>query len=403
MTIQVGYSQGCLTPKLERSVYLAGFGRNRIAKSVHDDLYVRALALQQGSSRLALASLDLIGLARGHCLQIEELVNRQFPGTRVIVACTHTHHGPDTLGLWGKDEATRGVDDAWLADAKDKIVASICQACVAMQAADSQKSFSVRVPGVARNARDPGILDDELTGLQFSTAGGRPLATVLIFPCHPEVLWEHNPHITADYVCGLRREVEAAGGGPCLFLAGALGGMMTPAVRDHSFAESEAMGVALAQAALGALAAAPAVTAGPLSFARQLFSIPLHSPLLELAIGAGLLPDERSPDGTLQTEANLVAIGPTWLATVPGELLPALGLTIKAQLRSAGAGVAAVVGLANDELGYILPQESFRYPDDPFNPGDHYEETMSVGSEAGPRLMEAVEILWQARLEFLHI
>jgi hypothetical protein len=49
--------------------------------------------------------------------------------------------------------------------------------------------------------------------------------------------------------------------------------------------------------------------------------------------------------------------------------------------------------LANDELGYILPQEDYVYPEDPFEPGDHYEETMSVGPEAGPRLLSALRAM----------
>lgn len=68
MTLQIGYAQQTITPALEPPVYLAGFGRNRVAQTIHDDLYVRALALQhgdtRGDTRLILAALDLIGLCR---------------------------------------------------------------------------------------------------------------------------------------------------------------------------------------------------------------------------------------------------------------------------------------------------------------------------------------------------
>jgi hypothetical protein len=90
------------------------------------------------------------------------------------------------------------------------------------------------------------------------------------------------------------------------------------------------------------------------------------------------------------TEASLASVGPVWLAGVPGELLPKLGLALKIGMRQAGAEVAGIIGLANDEVGYILPQEEFVYSEDPFRPGDHYEETMSIGPEAGPRLLRAV-------------
>jgi len=90
---------------------------------------------------------------------------------------------------------------------------------------------------------------------------------------------------------------------------------------------------------------------------------------------------------------GLVKIGDVWFASVPGELLPKLGLVLKTDMIKAGAKIAGVIGLANDELGYILPGEDFKYPFNPFSPGKHYEETNSVGKEIGPRVIEAVRSL----------
>ena len=63
--------------------------------------------------------------------------------------------------------------------------------------------------------------------------------------------------------------------------------------------------------------------------------------------------------------------------------------------RFAGAGVAGIIGLANDELGYILPVEDFKYPWNPFKPGKHYEETNSIGKEIAPKVMSALDELLQ--------
>jgi len=43
--LTIGYAQQTITPSLEKKVYLAGFGNNRLAQTIHDDLYARALAL----------------------------------------------------------------------------------------------------------------------------------------------------------------------------------------------------------------------------------------------------------------------------------------------------------------------------------------------------------------------
>jgi hypothetical protein len=393
MTLQVGYAQATITPALERPVYLAGFGRNRTAESVHDDLYARALALVQGETRLIVAALDLIGLGRQHCRAIEQRINQRAPGTPLFLTCTHTHHGPDTIGLWGPNMATSGVDADYLANLKDKIVATTLAAQAQLQPA-YLRSASIQVTGVAKNARDPEILDEELTCLQFChPQTGAVLATWLVYPCHPEVLWEKNPHITSDYVGPLRRTVEAETAAPCLSMVGAIGGMMTPDAEEHSFAEAEKMGNTLARAALDALSGAQATPVGRLDHARHEYTIPMTNQLFQMATSAGLLPNLLNDDGTITTEANLLKIGPVWLFGVPGELLPRLGLAYKKEMRQAGAGIATITGLTNDELGYILPQDDYVYPDNPFEPGEHYEETMSIGPEAGPRLTTALRSL----------
>lgn len=395
--MQVGTAQTVITPALDRPIYLAGFGQNRRAQTVHNDLYVRALALERDNTRLVVAALDLIGLSRLHCQEIELRINEQAPGTQLWLSSTHTHHGPDTIGLWGPDMATSGVDPEYLAALKDKIVATALAALDRRQPAHL-RSTSVQVTGLAKNARDPEILDQELTCLQFCRPQTAvPLATWLVYPCHPEVLWEHNPHITSDYPGALRRTVEAETGADCLFMVGALGGMMTPDVQDHSFEEAEEMGRALARAALGALGAVPPMPVDRLEYARHEFAIPMTNPLFQMAIGAGLLPSMVDGAGAIATEAGLLKLGPVWLFGAPGELLPKLGLAFKAEMRRAGAGIAAITGLTNDELGYILPQEDFLYPDDPFEPGSHYEETMSVGPEAGPRMTSALQKLLNRR------
>ncbi len=392
--LHVGYAGRVITPSLDMPAYLAGFGRNRVAQSFHDDLYARALALVHGETRIVLVALDLIGLGRAHCQEIESRVRAQHPGIQLIIACTHVHHGPDTIGLWGPDLTTSGVNIDYLNGVKAAVERVSLEALAQVQAA-RVRSTSVIVTGVAKNARDPEIRDEELNCIQFVAAdGGLPLATWLIFPCHPEVLWDGNTAITSDYVHSLRAKVETMTGAPALFMAGALGGMMTPDVVQHDFDESELMGLRLADAALQSLAGVEAHPVGELIYHRQIFSIPLQSFLFEQAAEAGLLPEVRDASGNITTEAGLLKIGKLWFAAVPGELLPRLGLLLKAEMRAAGAGLAVVMGLANDEIGYILPQEDYIYPENPFEPGDHYEETMSIGPETAPRLLAALRGLW---------
>ncbi len=392
---RVGYAQAVITPPLDPPAYLAGFGRNRVAQSVHDDLYARVLLLDGFEQRIALVALDLIGLTYQHCREVAALVNKTLIGTEVLIACTHVHHGPDTIGLWGPDLSISGVNPAYMRDLKSTIVRLINEAAQTLQTA-AVRAISVPVIGLAKNARNPDVRDEELSCLQFVRPGSAaPLVTWLIYPCHPEVLWDGNPHITSDYVHTLRARIEAETNAPAIFMAGALGGMMTPDVRDHSFDESAAMGEALAAAALRVLSRAVVQPVTALSHQRREFTLPIQSPLLEQAVEVGLLPEIRDKDGLVTTEASVTRIGSAWIAAVPGELLPELGLLIKGEMKAEGALLPIVVGLANDEIGYILPAEDYIYPDNPYEPGEHYEETMSLGPQTAPRLLAALRSLYR--------
>ncbi|MBX2999942.1 MAG: hypothetical protein KF893_15580 [Caldilineaceae bacterium] len=389
--LYAGYAQRSITPPLTAPVYLAGFDANRRADAIHDDLWVRALALAWGETRLVLACVDVIGLGRPHCREIEHRVYKKWGDWPVIVACTHTHHGPDTLGLWGPSTTRSGVDLNYLNHLK-KVIADCCNDAIHVLSPVTLRAATAQVPNVVKNYRNPHIIDAELTCLQLVDREDQPFATLLIYPCHPEVLSRANTAITSDYADSLRRRVEDGAGAPAIFCVGALGGMLSPAAEERTFVASESMGETLAVAALAALAETEAHPVTHLAFTRREFTIPMTNPVFRMAVENGLLPAATfEPAGQVRTEAALLrlhtAAETTLITTVPGELLPRLGLTLKEQMRAAGAATAAIIGLANDELGYILPADEFIFPTDPFDPGDHYEETMSVGPEAGPRLM----------------
>jgi hypothetical protein len=395
--MNAGYAQAIITPRLDKPVYLAGFGQNRQAESVHDDLFVRAIALSDGDTRLVLCSLDLIGFFQNYVAEVARRVKLEYPNVHILIASTHTHHGPDTMGIYGPDDKTTGVDLAYIANLQDKVVATILECLEMKYQVSAMKSGSVHVPGIAKNARDPEIVDDELAVFQLLNADHNPIVTFVNFPCHPEVLFDKNTRITSDYPGVLRRTVEAETLAPCVFTSGALGGMMTPDVTDHTFEEAQEMGVKLARAGLDLLQKTRSISKIGIYFNRHTISARLTNILFKIAIRRGLLPEPRDHRGYVITEANLIRIGGCWLVSVPGELLPKLGLEIKKRLKDAGAQVAGVIGLGNDELGYILPKEDFRYPLNPFRPGSHYEETMSISKEIGPQVMEAVDDLLKSK------
>src|SRR4051794_15181433 len=106
-SLKAGAAAVKITPSLDRTVYIAGYDNNRVAESIHDDLWARALVLDDGKTRMAFVSCDLIGLSNFRIRQFRSAV-RSVPSENVLIACTHVHSGPDTLGLWGPDHGKTG-------------------------------------------------------------------------------------------------------------------------------------------------------------------------------------------------------------------------------------------------------------------------------------------------------
>jgi hypothetical protein len=77
-TLRAGAARAIITPDVARkTVYLAGFGHNRVATGVHDDLDARCLALEAGGTMLALCSVDLIEPERSARGNLPRLTDRQ--------------------------------------------------------------------------------------------------------------------------------------------------------------------------------------------------------------------------------------------------------------------------------------------------------------------------------------
>src|SRR5262245_20369840 len=106
----VGFGEADLTPEVgKKPVFIAGFGQNRKATKVHDPIMARAVVFADGDEKIAMVSVDVVGLF----LQSVERVREKLPGFKyVLVSATHNHDGPDTLGLWGPSPVESGIDPA---------------------------------------------------------------------------------------------------------------------------------------------------------------------------------------------------------------------------------------------------------------------------------------------------
>lgn len=374
--LRAGAAAVKITPSLTRPVFIAGYDSNRIAESVHDDLWARVLVLDDGRTRFAVVSCDLIGLFNSRVRKIRSAI-KGVPAENVLITCTHVHSGPDTMGLWGKGPLSTGLDPLYMERLEDRIVTAVEAAVKDLQPV-SLAAGKVRVPdGFVHNSREE-IQDKELTALRLTGTGGRTVATVLHYGGHPEV--NKSKALTSDYVHYVREGVEQRFGGVAIYLNGALGGMVTPKVSGHNFEEMERVGKGVAKAAVEAVDAAKPIDVDTVRWQRRTVPVPLANQQFRLLLGAKVLDhDARTEQGAAEfdTEVCRLDLGPMTWVTIPGEILPRPALDLKGEMPGR---FPMVVALGNDELGYIL------HPDDWEKDRYKYERSMSVGKETWPRL-----------------
>ena len=428
-----------------------------------DGLWARAITFKQGETTLAIVALDTVGYFNSDVLIVrDKLADAGLDVDYLVVHATHTHEGPDTMGLWGKELFESGYDPMYRAELHDAIVAAIEGTFKDMREVGAMRVGEVDIStyhenGVAnliRDSRDPWVVDEMISAAHLTDTEGAPIATLINYGCHPETLADENLLMTSDFVHAVRRTVEVGStwktapgapglGGPAIYLNGAVGGMMTTLgvkvvnpdgdeYQSWGWEKADSIGQLLGEMALDAVAMGEEITGPSLRFAAKRFRAPVVNESFKLMFKNGILDREVFNEDMpgkeeVETEMALLEVGPIQMLTVPGELLPELAIggydgshihapgvpitkpdnTNPPKLDQAPPGPYLkdrmtgmyrwIIGLGNDELGYIIPEYDFVLAEDmPWlneAEGNHYEETNSLGPSMASLVDEFADLL----------
>ena len=284
--LQCGISRVDITPKVseEQPVWLAGYGWGRKATGVHDPLYATCVVLADGAQRLALVTVDLVGL---QLPTVQQVRSQLSDFTYVLISSTHNHEGPDTIGIWGKTPLQRGVDEAYLQRIVKDVVAGVRQA--------EQRLTDVHVAyGTAQDqsllgdSRKPQVKDGVLRVLRFQRAEQDQLAGLLVqWNCHPEAMGADNTLITADFPAATIAELRQRYDCPVAYFTGAVGGLMAPPdgvirgdqgqlLNEGDFEYARRYGLAVAELAQRAVETARPIRLTPFVVATQPVALPVR-------------------------------------------------------------------------------------------------------------------------------
>lgn len=423
--LRAGAATRVITPELAKygNVYMAGFGQNRRATGIHDDLYARCLALQPAKSTLVICGVDSIGLFWDDVDRIRKAVHNNLAGNvDVIVAALHDHQAPDTMGLWGPSPGSSGINEDYNSHVIELTAEAAIEAASHLHPASIvlAKTHPPELDTFIHDNRPPDVHDSELVLMSVNGKNGKPIATLVNWANHPETLGSRNTQITADYPAALYKRLEEQRGGIAVFINGAVGGMQSPlgakldGLPDNSFEKAGHIGRRVAEISTDALSQAKPVRITSYEFHERIVKIPIANKGFEEAAKADLYHGRKpAVDGETSAPVGLVRLldgaNPLLeIALIPGELYPELSVggiqkfegadfpdappepAVKSLMK---APYRMLFGLADDEIGYIIPKSEWddQAPWLQNAPKRWYGEVNSVGPESAPIITRTLQ------------
>jgi neutral ceramidase len=412
--LRAGAAQVVITPP--PGVNMAGYYNYRACDGVLDDIHSRAVVMDDGATRAALVTLDLISTPRElvDAVRAEVDKSRAVPGAHVMISATHAHTGP-VPGRFlrtpdGPEEGKPAADSVhatYLAALPGMIASSVTEAAAKL-APVSVSAVSGECPDLAFCRRfymrdgkvgwNPGKLNpnamtptgptDPQVQAVFFEAPHKPgehtgaFAVYANFSMHPDTVG--GTKISADYPGVLARLMAGYHGNQCVTLYGngTCGNLnhidLAWDRQQKGPEEASRIGTLLAAAVFraekrprsltGSLKVksvmvpleVPAVAPEQLEMAREVVRKKAGGPapaFMQL-VHANRLIDLAARDGKpIEAEVQVITLGrdAAWIG-LPGEVFVELGLALKKQ---SPFPHTIITTLANGSWGYIPDRRSY--------------------------------------------
>lgn len=409
----------------EEPLYIAGYNNGLQITGVLDYCEARAVWLDTGGEGILLIGVDCVALDSGTVKEIRRAL-QDIPNCAAInVYSTHTHAGIDTLGMWGPI-GVDGKNGAYM-DALIKAAAEAGREASENRTKGKLYFGYAKTEEMYRDSRDPIVYDENLYQIRFRADSGNGNIRLFSYGAHPESLRGNNTLLSRDYAGMLCDKVTEQTGDQTLFAPGAIGGLIMTkefinadaergAVRNRNYTANRLVNYALSITEDSEEELLPQLT-----FKSSTVVVPMDNTAFWVYKLLGILSNTaaRTDSATgygVETEVCLLRLDDLALALIPGEIFPELVYggeygdagaqkenpkPLAQTAKEHGLDKLLVIGLANDEIGYIVPPSDFLVnPDLPYfekitdDKGEnHYEETNSIGPACAGVIADAWEHL----------
>ena len=358
-----------------------GIGTPAPVKEARGDLTVRALAIADDDTTVVVASVECIGFPRvlGDMVREKVIARMSADGAsrrgrrtapkdlldlrpeNIIIGATHTHSAPD-LYLFKDENGTLSGDMDYAMSVVDHLTSAIRHALDTMEPVGLRVATGQAAERIAYNYYAPELYDRRASVLQFVRPNGSNLATLVNYAIHPEILGPGSGFLSPDLCGPLYDRIQSQGGGACIFMNGAQGGMVTADCRGEdgkdvqTWEECIRIGNLLADESLRIVKDAPLQKDPDLYCSAEFVEYPVDNPLFIALLKTSPLDYQLSMRNTATAQMNLLNIGNAQVLTIPGEALPNIGFYLK---RKMNGEHNLLFGLTNDGYGYIMTKEDF--------------------------------------------
>jgi neutral ceramidase len=220
---KAGVAQVRITP--QQPVWMAGYAaRKRPSEGTAQELFAKALALEDGGRRLVIVTSDILGFTAAVSESIAGRLKSKFALKRdqLLFTSSHTHSGPvvrDSLlvayDLNSDQAAAVRAYTAWLGE---RVVEVVGAALADMKAAELSYATSQAAIGVNRRqwkesgfvigVNPQGPVDHQVSVLKLSRGGAAPFAVLFSAACHNTTLGGNNYLFHGDYAGVAQDELQ---------------------------------------------------------------------------------------------------------------------------------------------------------------------------------------------------
>ncbi|MDD6219581.1 MAG: hypothetical protein PUB85_01110 [Clostridia bacterium] len=435
----VGYSSATLLTgnELDGKHYVGGslsFPSPKNPTAILDDLRVRVVAISDGtdSGIVVFAVLDAYGLANKDVRIIRDRIAGFLKNENVVsvnISTLHQHSAIDTLGLngdllkvlfgnttinalkLGKD-LHNGQNKEYMENLYNVTAKAIMDAVNSMEPGEMYLSTSDASEYI-RDKRDPQVIDPNLNRLCFVPDDENSTPTWIVNAAiHCVGLGAATTEVSGDYPYFVEKAVNEAGANYIQIQGAELAitsdGTLTSKEGATRYENVQSYGAALGKLLVDTDKGSKIEPI--LNIAHENIFMQVDNKALQFIASTGLLANEgiKTADGDLKipTEIGYMEIGDNLaFALIPGELAPEIAFGGAREAKDSWLGKdwnypsmqdivgknrkLMVLGLTNDQIGYILSDNDYR------SILTENEELLTVSKNAGSRLLLEFKALYE--------